>query len=72
MCYRGCQLSLCKMMNSSFWFTTTNLGWPIVFIKGCQVIIKNIILYFLISLTNSVNPDEMLHYAGIHLGLRCL
>ena len=27
------------LMCSSFWFDTVNLGWPIVYIKGSQVII---------------------------------
>ena len=34
------------------------------------------ILYFCLkiffTLTNSVDPDEMPHYAAVHLGLHCL
>ena len=27
---------------------------------------------FLVTLTKSVDPDEMQHYAAFHLGLHCL
>ena len=36
---------------------------------------KNIVLFYLkilFTLTNSVDPDEMQHYAAFHLGLHCL
>ena len=35
---------------------------------------KNSILLseYLLTLTNSVDPDEMQHYAAFHLGLHCL
>ena len=37
---------------------------------GSQVIIlKNIIVF--LTLKNSTDPDEMLHYAAFHLGLYC-
>ena len=36
---------------------------------------KNIVFFFLLkiffTLTNSVDPDEMLHNAAFHLGLHC-
>ena len=30
------------------------------------------ILYSFVTFTNSVDPDEMQHYAAFHLGLYCL
>ena len=48
----------------------------IVHIWGCQFInLKNVLLFCLkifITFTNSVDPDEMQHYAAFHLGLHCL
>ena len=45
-------------------------GWSFVYIVGSQVIIlKNIIVF--LTLKNSADPDEMLHYAAFHLGLYC-
>ena len=47
-----------------------------IYTEGLQVIIsKNIVFISLKSdfvLANSVDPDEMLHYAAIHQGLHCL
>ena len=37
--------------------------------------VKNIVflpLKIVIILANSVDPDEMLHYAAFHLGIHCL
>ena len=34
-------------MDSSFWFDTVNLGWSIVHIYGCMVILFKSILYSL-------------------------
>ena len=61
-------------MDSSFWFNTISLGWPIVYIEGSQVIISKdcISLKIFFVLANSVDPGEMLHYAAFHLGLHCL
>ena len=44
---------------------------------GCQDIVfkKNdafICLKIIFTFTNSVDPDEMQHYAAFHLGLHCL
>ena len=69
-------LTLCILMDSSFWFDTMNLGLSIGHILGCQVIIlKNIVFFCLkisFTFTNSVDPDEMQHFAAVHLGLHCL
>ena len=63
-------------MDSSFWFYTVHLGWPIVYIEGSLVILfKNIIFISLkidFVLANSAEPDEMPHHAAFHLGLYCL
>ena len=51
------------------------MGLSIVYIKESQVIIsKYNCIYFseYCFIANSVDPDEMLHYAAFHLGLRCL
>ena len=32
-------LTHCILMSSSYWFDTTDLGWSIVYIQGCPVII---------------------------------
>ena len=61
------------LMDSSHWFNTIDLGRAIVHFQGYQVIIKKyciICLMIFIALTNSVDPDEMSHYAlcGISSG----
>ena len=52
------------------------MGWPIAHIEGCQIIIFKYIVFFCLKIsfkfTNSVDPDEMQHYAAFHLGLHCL
>ena len=58
-------------------FVTVKSGWSIVYIEGSQVIIspQNIIFLSLkidFALANSVNPDEMPHYAAFNLGFHCL
>ena len=44
--------------------------------RGLKVInFKNIVFFCLkifFTFTNSVDPDEMQHYAAFHLGLHCL
>ena len=50
---------------------TIKSGWSIVCIERPQVVLKKIVFLSLkicFVLTNSVDPDEMLH----HLGLHCL
>ena len=44
-------------------------------LEGGHIIVKNIVFFCLkifFSFTNSVDPDEMQHYAAFHLGLYCL
>ena len=62
-------------MDSSFWFDTVNLGWSIVNIEGSQVIkfpncFSSLKITFVLA--NSVDPDEILHYVALYLGLHCL
>ena len=68
--------TLYGLMDSFFWLDTIHLGWSIVYIKGSQVIIsnENCISFseIVFVLANSVDPDEMLHYAAFHLGLHYL
>ena len=69
-------------MDSSFWFDAINLWLCIVYTSGpvywgrvdTEVIIffrwRLIKIVFVIA--NSIDPDEMSHYAAFYLGLRCL
>ena len=65
-------------MEFSIKFDTVKPGWPIVYIKGSQIIIsKNIIFLSLkmidqFCLNQQCRPDEMQHYAAFHLDLHCL
>ena len=63
-------------MDSFFWFDTINLGLSIVSYLGVSGYNKKksvfCCLKILITLTNSIDPDEMPHYAAFHLGLHCL
>ena len=59
-------------MDSFFLFGTTNLGWSIIYIKGSHVTISILSLKIALFLANSVDPDEMPHFAAFHLGLHCL
>ena len=63
-------------MQSSFWFGTINLGWPIVLMDGSQVKISNkysisLNMVFVLA-NNNVDPDEMPHNAAFHMDLYCL
>ena len=64
-------------MVSSFKFDTTNLGWSIVYIEGSwlynfQAEIVFLSLKVICVVANSVDPDEILHYKALPLGLHCL
>ena len=59
-------------MDSSFWFNTINLGRSIVYGYNFQIKIEFLSLKVVFVLANSVDPDEMLHYAANHLGLHFL
>ena len=63
-------------MECSIKFNTVKSGWFIIYIKGSQVIIlQNVAFLSLkndIVLANSVDPDEMLYYGALHLGLHYL
>ena len=63
-------------MDSSLWFDTMILVNPFVNIFGCQVLIFKkcyiILSGDLLTLANSVDPNEMQHYAAFYLGLYCL
>ena len=61
-------------MSSSFWIDAINLEWSIILFKGSQVL-KNLQFFSLkiiFVVTNSVDPDEMPHYAAFNLDLLCL
>ena len=57
-------------------FDTVKSGLSIVYIEGSQIIISTKIVFLSLKisfvLVNSVDPDEMMHYAAFHLGLHCL
>ena len=64
-------------MGSSFWFNTINWDSPLYIFMGCHNRQFNKILFFLsnnilFTFTNSVDPDEIQHYAAFHLSLHCL
>ena len=69
-------LTLCILMDSSFWFDTMNLGkvhCTYLGVSGYNFLKKNVFcLKFCFTLTNSVDPDAMQHYAVFHQGLHCL
>ena len=67
-------------MYSFFWFDTINMGWPILHIQGCPIIIFKTLYYFANCIilsddliftfaTNSEDPDEMQHCVAFHLSL---
>ena len=56
---------------------TDKAGWSILYIERLQVITKKTHIYakfseYFFVLANSVDLDEMPHYAVFHLGLHCL
>ena len=55
---------------------TVKSGWSIVYIEGVTGnTFQNIVFHSLKNdfvLANSVDPDEMSHYAAFHLGFQCL
>ena len=57
-------------MGYSFWFDTNKLG--IVHCTYLGVSGYNFVWRPLFAFTNSVDPDEMPHYAAFHLGHHCL
>ena len=64
-------------MDTSFWFDTIIWDSPLYISRGVRLFLFIfLILYFvsedLFIFTNSVDPDEMQHYAAFHLGLHCL
>ena len=61
-------------MDSSFWFDKNKWDSPLYMSRGVRLKPKKCILLseYLFTFTNSVDPDEMQHYAALHLGLHCL
>ena len=55
---------------------TICMGLPIVYFKGSQVefLMYDVFcsLKVVLIIANSVDPDEMQHYAAFHLDLHCL
>ena len=60
------------LMGSSIRYDTIKLGWFIVYIEGSQVMPFRKKMNCFFCFTNSVDPDEMQHYAAFHLGLHSL
>ena len=63
-------LALGVIMDSSFWFDTINLGWFIVHMRSHRL--NYSFSEYCFIFTNSVDPDEMLHYATFHQDIHCL
>ena len=63
-------------MDSPKQIKAIRMGLSIIYFKGSQVIISQILCISVIDvvliLANSEDPDEMQHYAAFHLGLHCL
>ena len=63
-------------MGHSFWLIQYAWDSPLYISRGVRLqFAKNIVFFCLkifITFTNSVDPDEMQHYAAFHLGLHCL
>ena len=60
-------LILYILMVSSFLFDTCPGVRVIIFTKYCILLSEDRFTF-----TNSIDPDEMQHYAAFHLGLHCL
>ena len=63
-------------MDLSIHINTKSMGVLIMYFKGSQVEFLNYCVFLslkvVLILANSVDPDEMQHYAAFHLGLHCL
>ena len=62
---------------SPIYIDTISMGLSILYFKGSQVeFFLNYSVFLslkvVLILANSVDPDEMQHYAAFHLGLHCL
>ena len=66
----GWYLTLFILMDYSVRFDTISLGWSIMHIWGCLVVVfRSVVLYclkILCTFTNSVVPDKMLYYVALH------
>ena len=63
-------LTLSTLMDSSFWFDTKKTRDSPLYISRVVRLFFCQKIFF--TFTNSVDPDEMQHYAAFHLGLYCL
>ena len=63
-------------MNSSFWIDANKLGMVHCIIQGVTGLFSkqhcSFSLEIIFVLANSVDPDEMPHYAAFNLNLLCL
>ena len=59
-------------MDSSFWFDAITWDSSLYISRGVRLELKKNNIVFFFTFTNSVDPDEMHHYAAFHLGLHCL
>ena len=70
--------TLYVIMIPSFWFYTKTWDSPLYVMRSCVGYNFKTNLYFsfyedhFCIIANSVEPDEMRHYAAFHLGLHCL
>ena len=69
-------LTHCTLMDFSIQIKMMRMGLSIVYFSGHRLSFPKydivLSLRIVFTLTNSVDPDEMLHYAAFHLGLHCL
>ena len=75
-CLHSLELTLCILMDSSFWFDTINLvqsivvctyPWVSYILKKYCILLSGYLFYLY-----SLDPDEMQQHAAFHLGLHCL
>ena len=59
-------------MYSSFWIDAINLELSIVKGYNFEIKLQFFSVKIIFVLANSVDPDEMPHYAAFNLGLLCL
>ena len=69
-------LTLCMLMDFLIQIKAKRMGLSIIYFKGSQVVIYQLwcisIHKDVFTLTNILDPGEMMHHAAFHLGLHCL
>ena len=76
MCLTSSTLTFCILLDIPSHIDTISKGLPTMYLEGSQVGFLNYDIFLSLKvsliLANSAYPDEMQHYAALHLGLQCL